>query len=58
MTIARSSAAAAGHQGMLIITGGRDDKYKTLSSTELFTVPMDNGTLAVVYLSHTTAYNQ
>ena len=36
MTTARSSAAAAGHQGMLIITGGMDDKDKTLSSTELF----------------------
>ena len=36
MTIARSSATAAGHQGMLIITGGRGDKLKTLSSTELF----------------------
>ena len=37
MTIARSTAAAAGHQGMLIITGGYDDdKGKRLSSTELF----------------------
>ena len=36
MTTARSTAAAAGHQGMLIITGGVDDKDKTLSSTELF----------------------
>ena len=36
MTIARSTAAAAGHQGMLIITGGMDDKGKKLSSTELF----------------------
>ena len=36
MTTARSLATAAGHQGMLIITGGRDDKYETLSSTELF----------------------
>ena len=36
MITARSRAVAAGHQGMLIITGGRDDKGKLLSSTELF----------------------
>ena len=36
MVTARSDATAAGHQGMLIITAGVDDKYKTLSSTELF----------------------
>ena len=36
MTTARSSATAASHHGMLIITGGRDDKDKKLSSTELF----------------------
>ena len=36
MTTARYAATAAGHQGMLIITGGMDDKIKTLSSTELF----------------------
>ena len=36
MITARSSATATGHQGMLIITGGKDNKYKTLSSTELF----------------------
>ena len=36
MITARSRATATGHQGMLIITGGEDDKYKTLSSTELF----------------------
>ena len=36
MITARSNATAAGHQGMLIITGGDDDKGKTLSSTELF----------------------
>ena len=36
MITARSGATAAGHQGMLIITGGIDDKYMTLSSTELF----------------------
>ena len=35
MITARSLATAAGHQGMLIITGGDDDKGKT-SSTELF----------------------
>ena len=34
MTTARSTAAAAGHQGMLIITGGYD--HGRLSSTELF----------------------
>ena len=34
MITARSWATAAGHQGMLIITGGMDDKM--LSSTELF----------------------
>ena len=36
MITARSYATATGHQGMLIITGGMDDKRKTLSSTELF----------------------
>ena len=36
MVTARSCATAAGHQGMLIITGGVDDKDKRLSSTELF----------------------
>ena len=36
MITARSNATAAGHQGMLIITGGRDHKVKRLSSTELF----------------------
>ena len=36
MATARTAAAAAGHQGILIITGGEDDKGKTLSSTELF----------------------
>ena len=36
MTTARMTAAAAGHQGMLIITGGRDDKGEKLCSTELF----------------------
>ena len=36
MTTARSQTTAIGHQGMLIITGGLDDKYKILSSTELF----------------------
>ena len=35
MITARSYATAAGHQGMLIITGGRDNKGK-ISSTELF----------------------
>ena len=36
MITARSEATAAGQQGMLIITGGVDDKHKKLSSTELF----------------------
>ena len=36
MIIARKNATATGHQGMLIITGGEDDKYDKLSSTELF----------------------
>ena len=36
MITARSCATATGHQGMLIITGGKDDKLHTLSSTELF----------------------
>ena len=36
MTTARSAAAAAGHQGMLIVTGGMDNKGKRLSSTVLF----------------------
>ena len=36
MITARSCATATGHQGMLIITGGEDDKGKILSSTALF----------------------
>ena len=36
MTTARYHTTATGHQGMLIIIGGRDDKYNTLSLTELF----------------------
>ena len=36
MTTARSYATATGHQEMLIITGGGDDEYNILSSTELF----------------------
>ena len=36
MTKTRTAAAAVGHQGMLIITGGVDDKDRTLFSTELF----------------------
>ena len=36
MITAGSAATAAGHQGMLIITGGVDDNNKILSSTELF----------------------
>ena len=36
MTTRRSDATAIGHQGMLIITGGKDDENKVLSSTELF----------------------
>ena len=36
MITARSLATAIGHQGMLIITGGENDKRKRLSSTELF----------------------
>ena len=36
MITVRSHATATGHQGMLIITGGVDDKGKVLSSTELF----------------------
>ena len=36
MIAARSSATATGHQRMLIITGGLDDKGKILSCTELF----------------------
>ena len=36
MTTTRSSAVAAGHRGMLIITGGMDNMGKRLSFTELF----------------------
>ena len=36
MITAKSRTTAAGHQGMLIIAGGWDDKKKRLSSTELF----------------------
>ena len=35
MTRARFRATAAGHKGMLIITGGYDDKNQRLTSTEL-----------------------
>ena len=41
MITARSLATAAGHQGMLIITGGMDNEYKKLSSTEL--IDSNNG---------------
>ena len=36
MATAISSATAAGHQGMLIITGGWDNEGKILSSTQLY----------------------
>ena len=36
MITARSCAVAAGHQGMLIIIGGQDDKGKILCCTELY----------------------
>ena len=36
MIVTRSHATAAGHQGMLIVTGGRDDTLMIVSSTELF----------------------
>ena len=36
MMTVRSHATAAGHQGMLIITGGWNDKDVMLSTTELF----------------------
>ena len=36
MITARKYATATGHQGMLIITGGVDNKRKILSSTELY----------------------
>ena len=36
MITARLWATVTGHQGMLIITGGMDDEFNTLSSTELF----------------------
>ena len=36
MITARSHATAAGYQGILIIIGGKDDKGKIFSSTELF----------------------
>ena len=36
MTTARLHATAASRQGILIITGGMDDKGKRLSSTEIF----------------------
>jgi len=36
MITPRYYAAAAGHQGSLIIAGGNDDQYRTLSTTELF----------------------
>ena len=36
MITARSYITAAGHQEMLIISGGRDDKNEMVSSTEIF----------------------
>lgn len=36
MIIPRCDAAVAGHQGSLIVAGGRDDQGRTLDSTELF----------------------
>ena len=58
MTKARSDATAAGYQGMLIITGGIDDMRKNCHLLNYFIVPMDDGTLPVTCLSHTTGYNQ
>ncbi|XP_065916222.1 uncharacterized protein [Dysidea avara] len=36
MITPRGFATAAGYQGTLIITGGRDDQHRTLATTELF----------------------
>ena len=36
MITPRSEATAAGHHGTLIITGGKDEQYRTLATTELF----------------------
>ena len=36
MITPRYYSTAAGYQGTLIITGGRDDQYRTLATTELF----------------------
>jgi len=36
MITPRCDAAAVGYQGTLIITGGKDDNYKTLATTELY----------------------
>ena len=36
MITAKACVAATGHQGILIITGGTDDKNEKISSTELF----------------------
>ena len=44
MITARSSATATGHQGMLIITGGQDDKRRHYPLLNCLTVVMDNGT--------------
>jgi len=36
MITPRYSSTAAGHQGTLIITGGEDDQYRRLATTEMF----------------------
>ncbi|XP_065916810.1 serine/threonine-protein kinase WNK-like isoform X2 [Dysidea avara] len=36
MITPRYYGTAAGHQGTLIVAGGKDDKYRTLATTELF----------------------
>ena len=54
MTIARSTAAAAGHQGMLIIAGVWMVRVRDYPLLNYLTVPIDNGTHVVIYLNHTT----
>ena len=58
MITVRSHATATGHQGMLIITGGMDDKDKILSSTELFDSSNGQWYVTKTYHNHTTGYNQ
>ena len=58
MIIARLFLVAAGHERMLIITGGQDDEHKRVSSTELFDSSNGQWYWCRTYHSHTSTCDQ